>query len=165
MTRRPNRRHLDETCDGTMSFRGEISVLEVPRCSRAWRAAPQRHFLRPRFCSFVCSSRRKSPRRSKLCSQNRRYCASQSSTSLSARGSMRHGRHWAARPRTIRPARSSTLRCLETAGRLMSKGSASSVTETSPSESRARMARRVGSANAAKVVLRRSAGIAYKPAS
>jgi len=56
-------------------------------------------------------------------------------------------------------ARSSTLRCLETAGRLMANGSASSVTDVSPNASRARMARRVGSARAAKVVLRRSVGI------
>ena len=37
---------------------------------------------------------------------------------------------------------------------LMSKGAASSVTLHSPADSRARMARRVGSASAAKVVLR-----------
>src|SRR5262245_24119791 len=42
------------------------------------------------------------------------------------------------------------------AGRLMSKGAASSVTERSPEARRARMARRVGSASAAKVALRRS---------
>src|SRR5215472_13163565 len=72
--------------------------------------------------------------------------------SLSARGSMRHGRHCALRPRAIRPARSSTLRCLETAGRLIAKGLASSVTEVSPKASRARMARRVGSESAAKAV-------------
>ena len=39
----------------------------------------------------------------------------------------------------------STFRCLETPGRLMSKGSASSVTVASPWASRARIARRVGS--------------------
>jgi hypothetical protein len=45
---------------------------------------------------------------------------------------------------------------LETAGRLMANGSPSSVTEASPVAKRARIARRVGSARAAKVVLRRS---------
>lgn len=42
------------------------------------------------------------------------------------------------------------------AGRLIWKGLASSVTEASPDASRASIARRVGSARAAKVVLRRS---------
>ena len=51
------------------------------------------------------------------------------------------------------PARSSTRRCFETAGMLMSNGSASSVTEHSPDARRARIARRVGSARAANVVL------------
>src|SRR2546428_11080686 len=51
------------------------------------------------------------------------------------------------------PARSSTLRCLETAGSVISNGSASSVTEASPEARRARIARRVGSASAAKVLL------------
>ena len=78
----------------------------------------------------------------------------------SGAASSRQGRHCASRPRAIRPARSSTLRCLEMAGRLISNGSASSVTDVSPSASRARMARRVGSASAAKVVLRRSVDIA-----
>ena len=45
------------------------------------------------------------------------------------------------------------------AGRLISNGSASSVTEASPDTSRARIARRVGSARAAKVRLRWSGGI------
>src|SRR5487761_956355 len=61
--------------------------------------------------------------------------------------------------RAIDPARSSTFKCLDTAGRLMSNGSASAVTDASPSASRARIARRVGSASAANVVLRRSAAI------
>ena len=74
--------------------------------------------------------------------------------SLSGAASRRQGRHCASRPRAMRPARSKTLRCLEMAGRLISKGSASSVTEVSPSARRARIARRVGSARAAKVVLR-----------
>jgi hypothetical protein len=42
------------------------------------------------------------------------------------------------------------------AGMLISNGSASSVTEASPDVRRARIARRVGSASAAKLVLRRS---------
>ena len=77
---------------------------------------------------------------------------------LERAASIRQGRHCASRPRAMRPARSSTLRCLEMAGRLISNGSASSVTEVSPTASRARMARRVGSASAAKVVLRRPRG-------
>ncbi len=56
----------------------------------------------------------------------------------------RHGRHWASRPRAIRPARSSTFRCFETAARLMSYGTASSVTEASPNARRARRPRRAG---------------------
>jgi len=39
---------------------------------------------------------------------------------------------WASLPREMRPARSSTLRCLEIAGWLIAKGSASSVTDASP---------------------------------
>src|SRR5690348_18434025 len=46
------------------------------------------------------------------------------------------------------------------AGMLISNGSASSVTEASPKASRGRMARRVGSASAAKVLLRRSGDMA-----
>ena len=65
----------------------------------------------------------------------------------------RDGRCWAARPRSIRPARSSTRRCLDTAWLLIVNGSASSATEASPSIRRARIARRVGSARAAKVAL------------
>ena len=67
---------------------------------------------------------------------------------------MRHGRHCASRERVISPARSSTLRCFDTAGRLMAKGLASSVTEVSPSANRARMARRVGSERAENAVSR-----------
>ena len=60
------------------------------------------------------------------------------------------GTNWASFPLVIKPARSSTLRCLEMAGRLMSKGSASSVTVASPRARRSRIARRVGSARAGK---------------
>ena len=59
---------------------------------------------------------------------------------------------------SISRARSSTFRCFETAGRLMAKGSASSLTGASPSTRRARIARRVGSASAAKVALSWSLG-------
>src|SRR2546425_1532235 len=63
------------------------------------------------------------------------------------------------------PARSSTCRCFETAGRLMSNGRATSVTDASPFDSRARIARLVGSASAPKVTLSRSvdevAGLMY----
>ena len=44
---------------------------------------------------------------------------------------------------------------------LISNGSASSVTEHSPDASRARIARRVGSASAAKVVLSWSVAMVY----
>src|SRR6185503_11471895 len=54
-------------------------------------------------------------------------------------------------PRETSPAPSSTLRCLEIAGWLMSKGSASSLTEASPDARRDRIARRVGSERAAKI--------------
>src|SRR4029453_11666109 len=53
------------------------------------------------------------------------------------------------------PARSNTFRCLEIGGRVMSNGWASSPTALSPSASRARMARRVGSLRAYSVVLSR----------
>src|SRR5207244_12941049 len=66
------------------------------------------------------------------------------------------GRHCASLPRVTSPARSSTLRCLLTAGRLMSKGFAISVTDAPPFARRARIARRVGSARAPSVRLRRS---------
>jgi hypothetical protein len=55
--------------------------------------------------------------------------------------------------KSIRPARSSTLRCFETAWTLIGKGSASSVTVASPSARRATIAPRVGSARASKVLL------------
>src|SRR5690606_30179435 len=71
-------------------------------------------------------------------------------------GSSLRGRRWASTSIEMRPARSSTFRCLEMAGWLISNGSASSVTVADPVASRARMARRVGSARAAKVRSRRS---------
>jgi hypothetical protein len=49
------------------------------------------------------------------------------------------------------PARSSTRTCFETAGNDIAKREASSLMVRSPSASRAMMARRVGSASAAKV--------------
>src|SRR5579872_2414651 len=51
---------------------------------------------------------------------------------------------------TINPACSSTFKCCEIAGWVISKGSASSFTVASPSANRARIARRVGSERAAK---------------
>ncbi len=57
--------------------------------------------------------------------------------SCSGLASIRAGRRWASRPRRISPARSSTFRCLEIAGWLMAKGSASSATEASPVANRA----------------------------
>jgi hypothetical protein len=61
--------------------------------------------------------------------------------------------------RNQRPARSSTFRCLETAGCDIAKGSASSLTVASPDARRARIARRVGSARAPKIASRCSVRI------
>jgi len=57
------------------------------------------------------------------------------------------------------PARSSTFRCLEIAGFDIWKGWDSSPTDASPEARRARIARRVGSARAEKMLLRRSVDI------
>src|SRR5271165_1715732 len=51
----------------------------------------------------------------------------------------------------MRPARSSTLRCLEIVGWLSANGFMISDTSASPDARRARIARRVGSASAEKV--------------
>ena len=71
-------------------------------------------------------------------------------------GSRVHGRYCAWRPRTTNPACSSTLMCLEIAGSVNANGSASSLTLASPCARRARIARRVVFASAAKVSLSRS---------
>ena len=92
-----------------------------------------------------------------------RYSISQLVASARGAASRRHGRRWASRPREIRPAFSSTLRCLEIAGWLMANGSASSMTEASPCASRARMARRVGSDSAWKVASRLAAAGIINP--
>jgi hypothetical protein len=65
------------------------------------------------------------------------------------------------RLREISPADSSTFRCREIAGRLIENGSASSPTVASPSLSRARIARLVGSASAAKITLSRSVATVF----
>jgi len=72
------------------------------------------------------------------------------------------GRHCAVRPREMRPARSNTFRCFETPGRLIVSGWANSLTEASPSVSRAKIARRVGSARAPKVALSASATVLFQ---
>ena len=82
-----------------------------------------------------------------------------SAASFSGSGWRRLGRHWASLPRSMRPARSSTLRWREIAGRLTGNGAASSFTVASPSARRARIDRRMGSARAAKVRSSWSAGI------
>src|SRR5580704_5112523 len=53
----------------------------------------------------------------------------------------------------MRPARSSTLRCLVMAGWVSIEASASSTTPAAPAPRRSRIARRVGSARAAKARL------------
>ena len=89
-----------------------------------------------------------------LCSHERRYRSSHLSTSRKGALSRRHGLFWASRLRVIRPARSRTLRCFVIEGAVIKNGSESSLTESSPCERRARMARRVGSESAANVALR-----------
>src|SRR5207244_11958687 len=74
--------------------------------------------------------------------------------SPSGGGTRGGGRGCASRPRRTRPARSRTFRCFEIAGWLMANGCASSATDASPEASRARIARRVGSASAANVASR-----------
>ena len=81
---------------------------------------------------------------SRLCSIH--LTAPSSGSSLKAQG-----RNCASRPRVINPAPSRTFRCRETDCRLISKGSASTFTVARPWARRARMARLVGSASAAKV--------------
>ena len=88
-----------------------------------------------------------------LCSQERRYCSSHLSTSCKGALWSRHGLFCASRLRLIRPARSSTLRCFVIEGGAIENGSESSLTDSSPCESRARMARRVGSERAENVEL------------
>src|SRR4051812_2295702 len=89
-------------------------------------------------------SRRCCPSWSNRCSQTLRCSSIQPIAESSCAASNRHGRNWASRPRLIKPARSSTLRCLETACSVISNGSASSFTVASPVANRARIARRVG---------------------
>src|SRR3954453_14850641 len=91
--------------------------------------------------------------RSKPSSQKRRYAWSHSAASRSAGPRSRDGRSWPVRPRSISPACSSTPRCFDTAWSVIGNGRASSLTVASPSARRPRMARRVGSARAAKVAL------------
>ena len=74
--------------------------------------------------------------------------ASHTVASLSGSASRWLSRAVARRVREISPARSSTLRCREIAGWVTLNGAASSATVASPSESRVRIARRVGSASA-----------------
>jgi hypothetical protein len=62
-------------------------------------------------------------------------------------------------PCMINPARSNTLMCLEMAGKLILNGSASSLTVASPSAKRAKIARRVEFASAAKVWLSLSSSL------
>jgi hypothetical protein len=70
-------------------------------------------------------------------------------------GARRHGRCAPSTRRTIRPASlEHANRCREIAGCEIGNGAASSVTVASPRASRARIARRVGSASAANLVSR-----------
>jgi len=96
-----------------------------------------------------------------LCSQNWRYRSSHSLASLIGAASRRQGRHCASRLRLINPVRSNTFRCLVIDGAAMENGSESSLTVVSPSASRARIARLVGSDRAAKVSLKRSRNVVH----
>src|SRR3954447_14117471 len=99
--------------------------------------------------------------RSRLTSQNCRYRSIHAVASASGCAFRLEERHCADRLRVISPAFSSTFRCRETAGRLIENGSANSFTVASDSDSRARIARRVGSASAEKISLSRSVAISY----
>ena len=104
-----------------------------------------------RYCRASFSLFSNSSNRSKLSFQYRWYSVAQAATSRKGLACSRHQRRCASRRRSMRPALSRTLRCLETAGWLIGRGSASSWTVASPCASRARMVRRVGSAMAWKV--------------
>src|ERR1700730_14380608 len=67
---------------------------------------------------------------------------------------MRRGRFVPSAQRTTSRAFSSTFRCWEIAGCVISKGADSSITVASPLARRARIARRVGSAKAEKAAAR-----------
>ena len=77
-------------------------------------------------------------------------------TSRSGSASRRLSRAVARRVRETRPACSSTFRCRETAGWDTLNGAASSATVASPSASRLKIARLVGSASAPNTRLSRS---------
>src|ERR1700727_169424 len=66
----------------------------------------------------------------------------------------RRGRFVPSTRRTISPASSSTFRCWEIAGCVISNGSANSLTVASPLARRERIARRVGAAKAEKAASR-----------
>src|SRR6185312_6101343 len=102
---------------------------------------------------FMVASRASSLR--KLDSAASRYPSIQAVSSSSAAGARWHGLRWPSRLRVIKPARSNTCRCLETACLVMVKGAASSLTVAGPVESRATRARRTGSANAKKALSNR----------
>src|SRR5690606_27090064 len=138
--------------NGCLSLKTRCHLC-IPPCRCSALQSPG-SFGPARFLSRSCSVFRYLSSRSKLPSQKLRYRSTQLATSRSGVASRRHGRHWARRSCLINPARWSTFRCFVIAGALMSKGSASSFTVASPSASRSRMARRVGSASAEKRALR-----------
>src|SRR5579871_1369436 len=107
-----------------------------------------------RHLSSLPLSRNRS-RRSKRASQGARVWSNQRAVSAKRSTFSRHGRFCPSRPRAMRPARSSTFRCCDTAGRLIAKGAAISCTVRSPWVARRlRMASRVGSPSAANVWVR-----------
>ena len=99
------------------------------------------------FCFILI---RTSSSLSKLGAQNALNSASQSTAAAIFSAFNLAGRRCLSISRSINPARSSTFRCLETAGWLISNGAAISFTDAGPSASRDSIDRRVASANAAK---------------
>ena len=103
----------------------------------------------------VCFMRVRTPSSwSKLVPQKALKSASQPAAAAMVSAFSLAGRRCCSMSRSISPARSSTFRCLDTAGWLISNGAAISFTEAWPSASRDRIARRVGSASAANTASR-----------
>ena len=129
---------------------GASNTWVIATCWSQWRCGCPSSSPLSRRCRSSLSVR---------CSHSCLRDSIQSIASLRGSDRRRLGRHCASRPRTMRPAFSSTFRCRETAGMLIGRGAANSVTAASPSERRSTICRRVGSARAAKVRLNRSAFI------
>lgn len=93
---------------------------------------------------------------SNLFSQIGRYCSVHDAIASNGSVFIVQRRNCASFSCWINPTRSSTLICRETAGRLISKGSARTLTVVPPCANLAKMARLAGCASAANVALRMS---------